>query len=213
MSRDVIDRPRTIDPPRRMSYDEYRHWNRGEGVRAEWVDGEVIVFTSASELHQALLFFLARLLADFVEVRNLGRVYIAGLELRLPSRPSAREPDILFVHRDHLDRIGPGGLDGPADLVVEIVSDDSVARDGRMKRAEYAAAGIPEYWILDPRPGRRRATFLQLGADQSYQVIRPDIDGRYRSAVVPGFWLDPAWLWQEPLPGAVALRAVIDAGR
>jgi len=212
MARDLIDRPPVMEPPLRMTYEEWWRWSKGEERRSEWVAGEVIVFMAATPLHQAILFFLARLLADFVDVRQLGRVDIAGLAMRLVSRPSSREPDILFVHRDHLDRIRAGGLDGPADLVVEFISDDSVSRDRRDKRAEYGAAGIPEYWLFDPRPGRHDATFLLLAADGQYQEVPLDADGRYRSTVVPGFWLDPGWLWQDPLPSPVRLRGVIDAG-
>jgi Uma2 family endonuclease len=70
-------------------------------------------------------------------------------------------------------------------------------------------AGIPEYWIVDPRPGLQRAEFLRIGNDGRYAEASLDDDGRYRSLVLPGFWLDPAWLWQDPLPDPDALRAIV----
>ncbi len=45
---------------------------------------------------------------------------------------------------------------GMADLVIEVVSDDSVARDRADKFYEYQTAGIQEYWIIDPHPIRKR---------------------------------------------------------
>ena len=51
---------------------------------------------------------------------------------------------------EHLDRLTDSHLSGPADLVVEIVSPDSLGRDRGDKFAEYEAASIPEYWLIDP---------------------------------------------------------------
>jgi len=212
MAQEVIDRLPEAAPPSRMTFEEWLALDGDEGPLTEWVDGEVIVFEMPTELHQALAMFLARLFGDFLEIHPIGRAYFAPLPMRLRSRPSGREPDILFVRTEHLDRFVGGYLGGPADLVVEIVSDDSVTRDARDKRAEYAAAGIPEYWILDPRPLRRRAFFLQLDADGVYQEVPLDADGRYHSAVLPGLWLDPDWFWQDPLPRMSYLRGLIFGG-
>ncbi len=212
MTREVVHRPLQSEVPPRMSYDAWLAWSEREGSLTEWVDGEAIVVEMPSELHQTLVLFLARLVADFLDLHPTGRVFIAPMPMRLPSRPSGREPDILFVRADHLDRFVDGYLDGPADLVVEIVSDGCIGRDTRDKRVEYATAVVPESWIIDPRPHRRRATFLQLDADGVYQEVACGADGRFRSTVVPSFWLDPTWFWQEPLPNLVDLRAAIAAG-
>ena len=72
-----------------------------------------------------------------------------------------REPDILFIAREHLDRFRDTYLDGPADLVVEIISRDSRARDRGDKFYEYEQGGVREYWLLDYL--RRQAEFYQLG--------------------------------------------------
>ena len=100
----------------------------------------------------------------------------------------------------HLGRFTPEGMEGVPDLVVEVVSEDSVARDRRDKWAEYAAVGIPEYWTVDGREGRHRVTFYELQPDGVYAEIAPDADGRVHSRVLTSFWLDPAWLAEDPLP-------------
>ena len=84
-----------------------------------------------------------------------------------------------------------------ADLVIEIVSADSVGRDRGEKYYEYEQAGIPEYWLIDSRT--RRAEFYQLQGAY-YQPMFPDAQGIYRSRVLPGFWLNVGWLQQELLP-------------
>jgi Uma2 family endonuclease len=130
--------------------------------------------------------------------------------MRLPARPSGREPDVLFVAKQHADRVRSTWIDGPADLVVEIVSPESAARDWETKRAEYAAAGIPEYWVLDR--DRQDAAFFQLGADGRYTraAVGTDgtdgTDGVYHSKVLPGFWLRVEWLWQFPTPDLEAAQ-------
>lgn len=193
-----------------MTYEEWLAWPDAESKQTEWVDGEAIFFMPPKTVHAMVLGLVYRLVIDYVDLFDLGQVIFAPFEMRLER--SAREPDLLFVATDHLDRLTPERLLGPADLAVEIVSDDSTTRDRRDKFREYAAAGVPEYWLFDPRPGHHRADFFGLTADRTYEPIPPDADGRVHSRVLPGFWLDPAWLWQEPLPKPASLLALIAPG-
>jgi Uma2 family endonuclease len=204
MAQPIIDAPEARGQRLRMSYEEFLAW-ADEDRRAEWVDGEVAIFMPPRPGHTQLGHLLATLLSIFARLNDLGEAIPAPVGMRLPSRPSFREPDVLFVARAHLDRITSAWIEGPADLVIEIVSDDSVTRDRVEKLAEYAAAGIPEYWLFDPRPGHRDAAFHRLTDQGRYEPIPPDAAGRLRSTVVPGFWLDPAWLWQDPLPDPLTL--------
>ncbi len=80
-----------------------------------------------------------------------------------------------------------------------------MTRDRETKFAEYRAAGIPEYWLFDPRPGQGWLRPYALAPDGAYRLIAPDAAGRYHSTVLPGFWLDPAWCWQDPLPDTLTL--------
>ncbi len=211
MARTIVDQ---VDLPRerglRMSYDEWHAWFDPEaGHYGEWVDGEVIPFEMPKLIHQALLVLLVRLLADHVEDHDLGQVLVEPMEMWLPHRPAARLPDIFFVAKAHRDRLTENRLEGPADLVVEIVSDDSVTRDRRDKFREYETAGVREYWLLDPRPRRRHAAFYQLAADGRFHEMPLDDRGRYHSRELPGFWLDPSWIWRDPLPTLREIQAEI----
>lgn len=99
-------------------------------------------------------------------------------------------------------------MQGPADLAVEIVSPESVNRDNETKFGEYAAGGVPEYWLLDFT--ENTATVYQLDANGQYQVMPLNSQGRYFSRGIAGFWLKPARLWRQALPNP--LDALFEIG-
>jgi Uma2 family endonuclease len=112
----------------------------------------------------------------------------------------AREPDLMIVLNDHLDRLRETYLDGIADLVVEIVSPESDERDHGKKFLEYEAFGIPEYWLIDPI--RRAADSFALSDDRHYHRLPLNEQGRMASRLLAGFAFEPALLWRKTLPGA-----------
>lgn len=184
-----------------MTYTDFLAWVP-ENTHAEWVPlndidrGEVIVYRPAKLIHQGLIKYLADLLSLFVRIFNLGEVVIAPFEVKLSPDGSAREPDIFFVARANLDRLTNDRLQGSPDLAIEIVSKSSVKIDRDDKFKEYQAAGVHEYWIIDPRPGRQRADFYRRNKMGYYNLIATEEDERFESLVLPKFWLDPTWLWQ-----------------
>jgi len=147
-----------------------------------------------------------------VHLLDLGRVRVAPFEVLLQPGQSARQPDLFFIAREHMARLTPERLLGPPDLVIEIISDDSVQRDRRDKFREYRVAGVPEYWIIDPRPNKQRADFFQLDASGTYELFATEDDERVASSSLSGFWLRPAWLWQadilDPLTVFFEMRGI-----
>jgi Uma2 family endonuclease len=179
----------------KIGFEDFLAW-LDEDTRAEWIDGVVQMPSPASARHQQIVFFLARVIASFLEVYPLGTIVEAPFLMKLSH--SAREPDLLFVAADHRDRLTPTYLDGPADLVVEVISPESATRDRGEKFYEYQSAGIAEYWLIDPRI--EHAEFYQLNARGIYEVVPLDVDGIYHSKALLGLWLREQWLWQDPLP-------------
>ncbi|MBV7336905.1 Uma2 family endonuclease [Chloroflexi bacterium TSY] len=178
-----------------MSYEEFL-LELDESVHAEWVQGEAVLFMPPGTNHQSTVEFIARLLGNFIEYLKLGKLLSAPYEMKVTPESNAREPDILFVVTEHLDRIEEQRLAGPADLVIEVVSPESVRRDHEDKFEEYEAAGIREYWIIDPRSGHQHAEFWVLDEDGVYQSV-PVQDGIYHSTVLAGFWLRVDWIWNR----------------
>jgi Uma2 family endonuclease len=180
-----------------MTYEEFLKADFEE-QRVEWVDGEIDYMGTVSSEHADLVGFLLALMRFYIDGRGPGRLFFEPFNMRLPHRPSGRNPDILFVSTEHADRIKKNYLNGPADLIIEVVSPDDRSRDLVVKRAEYEQAGVPEYWILDPE--RKEAIFLQLDESGHYSDVAPDADGVYHSTVMKGLWIRVDWLFRDPLP-------------
>lgn len=151
----------------------------------ELSDGLVEVLTELTRLHQRIVAFLYEALKAFASTHKLGEVYFAPLPLHLWAG-KYREPDVVFSRSDNTAALQGDYLEG-ADLVVEVVSPDDPERDSDWvkKREEYARAGIPEYWIVDP--SRQSITVLRLETEAYV------IEGEYpkgteaHSVLLPGF--------------------------
>jgi len=169
-----------------------------EDINAEWVNGEVIVMAPVSMEHADLNFWLMRLIAEFVEFHDLGRVFGPEYPARFSSIRVMRCPDVMFVSNSRASQLHPTYLDGAPDLAVEIVSPDSEARDWRDKYDNYQTVGVREYWVVDPLS--KRIDAYSLGRSKRYSLIQPDNEGRIHSKVLKGLFVQPKWLWQSPLP-------------
>ncbi len=155
------------------------------GDRYEILDGELIVTPSPIPLHQIMLGLGFRSFDAFVARTNAGIVLTAPVDVVLAPGVVV-VPDLLVVARHRLGIIGPKAIEGPPDLVLEIHSPSTRARDLGAKKALYARFGVPEYWAVDPEA--RTITVFAL-RDGRYEVI-PHEGGSARSEVLPGFTLD-----------------------
>jgi len=123
----------------------------------EFVNGSIEVLPMPTDKHQSILAYLFLALYGFLLPQG-GKVQFAALRLLLPEG-TYREPDLLALLDANDSRRQNAGWLG-ADLVMEVVSPDDPSRDKVDKRTDYARAGIPEYWIVDPQ--EERITVLKL---------------------------------------------------
>ena len=169
-------------------------WDTPEdGNRYEVIDGELFVTPPPLEPHQRAAGTLHGYLWPYVHQRQLGRVYTAPLGVVLDDENGV-QPDLVYVARERLGIIAERGIEGAPDLVVEVLSPSTRARDRGIKMRRYAAAGIPHYWIVDPRA--RTLEAYQLG-EQGYELTgREGAGSTFRPTLFPGLEIPIDDLWQ-----------------
>ena len=186
----------------KMTYEQFLR-TVPDDVHAEWVDGAVVLMTPVSLKHQELAGFLLNVIGVLVNARKLGKVLFEPFQMKTGRELPGRAPDILFLSNQNLRRLKDKYLDGPADLVIEIVSPDSRSRDRKEKFKEYQLGGVREYWILDPE--RKSAEFYQLDKHGKFQSLAPSKEGVIQSLIVPGLWVEERWFWQDPHPPVLSI--------
>jgi Uma2 family endonuclease len=147
--------------------------------------GRLEVLPMPTETHQLIMLFLFKLLEAFTTAHAPGLVLVSGMKVRLGKR-KVRDPDVIYMKAEHAHRRHDKYWDG-ADLVMEVVSADHKdrERDLKTKPREYARAGIPEYWIIDPEERRIRVLTL---AGKAYRVHGDFGPGSQAGSVLlPGF--------------------------
>jgi Uma2 family endonuclease len=154
----------------------------------EFTDGSVEVLPMPTWEHQKIVLWLAGALMAFVGPRKLGEAVCAPIPTKL-RKGKWREPDIVFVLNEHLPK---DGYPDRADLAVEVVSADTKSRerDYKKKRLDYAAAGIAEYWIVDPR--QEQITVLTLDGKRYAEHGVFKHGARATSVLLKGFAVEVA---------------------
>lgn len=154
----------------------------------ELVDGNLEVLPMPKTSHQLIVQFLFELLSSFVANGKLGKVFFAGLRVRIRPR-TIREPDVVYISRSNYPSIGENYITA-ADLAMEVVSpdDDSHDRDYVKKRRDYAETGIQEYWIVDPQAERISVLVLE---GNEYRMEGEYAPGQQATSVLlSGFTVD-----------------------
>ena len=121
-----------------------------DGRRHELIEGEFCVTPAPSPLHQQVSGRLYLELA--AQLKRSAMVLYAPLDVIL-NNTTVAQPDIVVLRKGRRNLVSKRGIEGPPDLVVEILSPGNRAQDEVLKRAVYARFGIPEYWIVDPEQG------------------------------------------------------------
>ena len=168
-------------------------WDTPEdGNRYEVIDGALFVTPPPSFGHQNTIAKLLRHLLPFVAERGLGKVIPAPLGVVLDDENGV-QPDIVYVSRERLGIVSERGIEGAPDLVVEVLSPRTQARDRGIKMRRYAAAGIPHYWILVPRT--RSLEAYRLGERGYEQVGVYGPGSTFHPELFPGLAIPIDDLW------------------
>ncbi|THF77292.1 Uma2 family endonuclease [Cohnella fermenti] len=117
-----------------------------DGNQYEIVNGILELKPSPTTDHQRVIRNMDHVLSDRCESHYI--MILSPIDVILSERET-RQPDLLMVHRSRSEIVRREGIYGPPDLVVELLSPNSVKRDRVMKLKSYARFGVPEYWIAD----------------------------------------------------------------
>jgi Uma2 family endonuclease len=112
------------------------------------INGELIMSPAPNPFHQEIISNLNDLLKNLS--RNIGgKVYFAPIDLYVNTK-NVFQPDLLFLSKENLSYITQRGIEGPPDLIVEVISASNVFVDRNTKKKAYLEFGVEEYWIVDP---------------------------------------------------------------
>ncbi|HRJ42927.1 MAG: Uma2 family endonuclease [Caldilineaceae bacterium] len=170
----------------------------------EWNNGQLEELPVTDHAKYMMYLWFVDMLRDFLHVQPLAR--IVGLELgfrlALPTKTTIRKPDLGVVLHTNPIPLGDHhrSYRGIFDICLESLSDGSqteIDRDVIIKREEYAAAGVQEYYLLDERG--METQFYGLNRRGVY-VPLPQSNGVVRSRVLPGFQFRVADLYAKPDP-------------
>ena len=181
------------------TYEEYLQIPEEAGYRFEILEGILVKEPSPSVHHQRVTSALYRQLADFFDIFDPeGELFFAPLDVTLTAG-NVLQPDLLFVSDARRGIKRQERIDGPCDLVVEIMSPASRRKDRLHKMEIYAKAGIPHYWIADAEENTLEAFIL---GDNSYTLAAAGGSGdRFIHPAFPGLDLDLEKIFYRPGSG------------
>jgi Uma2 family endonuclease len=162
-------------------------------LKWEFIQGEVIRHSPAAHRHLLATQRLFSLMDAHARVQNLGIVHIEKALCVLPRNDN--EPDIAFFGTAKAALTDADTLKFPIpDLIVEVLSPSTEARDRGVKFLDYALHGVGEYWIIDPVA---ETVELHRLAGDIYPPVPPQAEGLLSSDILAGFEIPLRALFDE----------------
>lgn len=164
-----------------------------DGRRHELIGGEHYVTPAPTTVHQRFLGNLYSVLRQYVLDHQWGEVFFAPVDIILSNRDVV-QPDLLFLSRERLGRLGRENVKGAPDLVVEVVSESSRYQDKKLKKNLYASHDVREYWLADPEL-QILEVYRRDEANQLVKVGEYEDGGELTSLLFPDLRVDLNALW------------------
>lgn len=187
----------------------FREWLKPD-VKAEFINGEIIMHSPAKRRHNQATKHIASLLDLYVSTAGLGEVAIEKALVEL--HRSDVEPDVCFWRRETADSFTDEmNVYPPPDLVIEVLSKSTESRDRGVKKDGYEANGVREYWIVDPKA--RTLELYELAKDKHGRMVfilreTYGIEQRITSLLLPGFSV-PLSAFFDPTARDSAVREIL----
>jgi Uma2 family endonuclease len=176
------------------TYADFLEWD--ESIRAEIMDGEIVMMSPPLRIHQELVTRLIILIGNFLKDKPC-KLYPSPFAVRLNpeednSDDTVLEPDIIVVCDP--SKLDDRGCNGAPDLVIEILSPSTSRYDRVVKYRKYQNAGVKEYWIVDPDTKTAQVCILEEGG---YMVIMYDDTDTVPVAALPGLKISMAAVFAD----------------
>ncbi len=165
-----------LQAPIKFTYEDYKSLTESETKRYELLGGDLVMTPSPTWQHQKILLKLAAHLQKFVEVKKIGSIALAPLDVVLGE--DVAQPDIFYISKERTSIIQDEEVRGAPDVVIEILSASTAKRDRTYKRTLYARHGVQEYWLVDPASGTveilalRDQGFVRSGLYEQDQMLK-----------------------------------------
>jgi len=180
----VYDFPKKRIETGKTPYDEY--FGLPEGAPYQLIAGKLVMTPSPIPLHQNISGHLYFELLKYVENEAIGQVFVAPLDVCFDEE-NIYQPDILFIRKENENIIGKTMIEGPPDLVVEVLSPSTAYYDLRTKFRVYEKSGVQEYWIVDPE---RRSVEVYTNQDGKFsRQSEVEGSGEVQSKIISGFFV------------------------
>ena len=166
----------------------------------ELLDGQLVEIELPTWTHERIVAALIAILTQWSWSRKAGQVLASGYRLRIDDRRGTM-PDVQFYRRGNPPSGQEKGLErGRPDLVVEVISPSSRSKDSVRKLYDYAAIGVPEYWLLDPEAHTLERLVLRDGVYSIVEAVEGD--ALFQPEGFDGLEVDLGKLWNDPDDGA-----------
>lgn len=173
-----------------------------EDIKAEFINGEIVMQTPARKQHTDASMNLSSLLDAYVELQALG--YVGAKTVLIALTRNDYLPDICFFRAEKAQNFLPEQVKYPApDFIVEVLSPGTAAIDRGIKFEEYAANGVQEYWIVDP--GQQTVEQYVLH-NEEYELLLKVKSGEISSEVVKGFTIPIAAIFDRKRKNQVLIE-------
>lgn len=135
----------TIDRTKEWTVDDYLMMGEIK-TPCQLINGELIMSPAPAPIHQRVL---RELFQIFYDAKLSGETFFAPIDLYINDR-NVFQPDLVYLSSENKSSITNRGIEGPIDIVAEIISPSNCYTDRNQKKKSYLAFGVREYWIVDP---------------------------------------------------------------
>ena len=165
-------------------YTEEDYYSLPENVRSELIDGQFYDMSAPSRIHQEILMFLSKKIANYIDSHNGScKVYPAPFAVKLfQDNKTIVEPDISVICDQN--KLTEKGCSGAPDWIIEIISPGNPSHDYVRKLNLYADAGVDEYWIVDPLV---KDVYVYSLREQNFRAVAYTFQDSVPSGIFDGF--------------------------